>query len=367
MKVFLSSVISGFEEYRDAAAKACRTLKHQVLRAEDYGANSTSPQKVCLAGVRDADVVVVVLGARYGDVQPSGLSATHEEFREARERRELLGFVQDGVAREAKQEEFVKEVRQWATGHYTGSFRSPSELNEKVVESLHRFEVVKATGPVDEREMLGRAQKLIPDSRSMRETALCVIVAGGPKQQVLRPAELEQELLQKELRKEGLFGDLAVLDPSDGSEVIVADNRMEIRQEHHSLAIDQLGSARIVTPAKGEDEDRMSFGLVLIEEDVQALIERSLQFVSWVLDRIDSRERLSRVVPLVSLLGSGYHAWKTRAEHTRNPNRSSMSTRGDQVLTAKLSPVSRPRASLRMQSTELAEDFTTLLRREIKP
>src|SRR2546423_4923474 len=94
MKVFISSVISGFEAYREAAAHAARILGHEVVRAEDFGASPDSPQRACLAAVRAADTVLLLLGARYGDPQPSGLSPTHEEYREAREIRSVLAFVQ---------------------------------------------------------------------------------------------------------------------------------------------------------------------------------------------------------------------------------------------------------------------------------
>ena len=42
MKVFVSSVIEGFEEFRDAAANGARVLRHHVLRAEDFWAISMS-------------------------------------------------------------------------------------------------------------------------------------------------------------------------------------------------------------------------------------------------------------------------------------------------------------------------------------
>ena len=64
MKIFLSSVISGMEEYRAAARQAAETLGHTVTAAEDFGASPLSPQQVCLAGVRDADLVVLLLGER---------------------------------------------------------------------------------------------------------------------------------------------------------------------------------------------------------------------------------------------------------------------------------------------------------------
>lgn len=84
MKVFISSVIAGMEDHRAAAREAAESLGYTVIAAEDFRASPSSPQQVCLEGVRDADVVVFLLGARYGTPQTSGLSPTHEEYREAR-------------------------------------------------------------------------------------------------------------------------------------------------------------------------------------------------------------------------------------------------------------------------------------------
>jgi hypothetical protein len=81
MKIFLSSVIRGFEAYRNAAARAARALRHEVKRAEDFPASSATPQQACLAGVRWAEAVILLLGVRYGDRQASGISPTHEEYR----------------------------------------------------------------------------------------------------------------------------------------------------------------------------------------------------------------------------------------------------------------------------------------------
>lgn len=102
MRVFISSVITGYEQFRDAVAAAVRSLGHEVVRAEDFGASPETPQQACLGGLRQADVVVLVIGARYGSVQPSGYSATEEEYREARESRPVLVFVEQAVDREGR-------------------------------------------------------------------------------------------------------------------------------------------------------------------------------------------------------------------------------------------------------------------------
>ncbi len=94
MRVFISSVITGYEHFRDAVAAAVESLGHEVIRAEDFGASPGTPQQACLGGVREADVVVLLVGARYGAIQPSGHSATDEEYREARESKQVLVFVE---------------------------------------------------------------------------------------------------------------------------------------------------------------------------------------------------------------------------------------------------------------------------------
>ena len=70
MKVFLSSVIEGFQAERNVAARAIRALGDEVVRAEDFGASSESPQVACLSAARKADLVVLLLGSRYGYPQP---------------------------------------------------------------------------------------------------------------------------------------------------------------------------------------------------------------------------------------------------------------------------------------------------------
>lgn len=99
MKIFISSLISGFEPYREAVKSAILTLRHQPVMAEDFGAQPNSPQIACLQGLRSADMVILVLGHRYGYPQgSSGVSPTHEEFLEAQPRKPILVFVQDGSA-----------------------------------------------------------------------------------------------------------------------------------------------------------------------------------------------------------------------------------------------------------------------------
>lgn len=98
-KVFISSLITGFEAQRNAVREAIVTLGHQAIRAEDFGVRPDSPQRACLGELRESDLVILIIGVRYGAIQPgSGLSATHEEFREAAATKPVLVFVEEGCA-----------------------------------------------------------------------------------------------------------------------------------------------------------------------------------------------------------------------------------------------------------------------------
>ena len=83
-RVFISSVMRDFGHVRSAAREAISSLRQQPVMAEDFGAQPVSSQTACLDGVRSSDIYVGIFGERYGYVAKSGLSATEEEFDEAR-------------------------------------------------------------------------------------------------------------------------------------------------------------------------------------------------------------------------------------------------------------------------------------------
>ncbi|MBI4220647.1 MAG: DUF4062 domain-containing protein [Chloroflexi bacterium] len=367
MRVFISSVIRGFEAYRDAAARATRALRHEAKRAEDFAASSATPQQACLAGVRWAEAVILILGARYGEPQSSGLSPTHEEYREARERCQVLVFAEQGVEYERAQQEFLREVQGWTTGHYTAFFSDAEELRDAVTAALRDLELARATGPVDEGEMLGRAQALLRDVRDRSQgVMLTLVVAGGPRQQVLRPRELEAPDLEEEITREALFGASRVFDRTSGTRHSIREGALVIEQEKASIYVDQLGTVRLIVPAERprarRDWTSVSMS-VAIREDVEEVLQRTLRFVAWILDRIDPVRRISDVVPVANLEGA--LTWRTRAEHERSPNSFAMRT-SNEPATVALTPARRHRAALSQDAAAIAEDLGALLERKMR-
>lgn len=367
MKVFISSVISGYEDYRDAAAQAVHMLGHQAIRAEDFPAAPNSPQRVCMEEVREADLVLLLMGGRYGYVAPSGLSATHEEYREARECKPVFALIEKGVDREAKQQEFISEVQSYSAGHYTARFTNADELKAAAIKALHQFELSVATGPVDEAEMLERAKKIAPVARQgfSAPATLFISIAGGPKQQVLRPTEIEDKSLARKITQELLFGQEPLFDTAHGTDPRLQGSTLVIKQDGSSVSIDQLGSVVITMPAYHRDRRDHMAGLTLVEEDVRRNTGRMLRFVGWLLDEVDHLHRLSNLVILAGLSGAAHMGWQTQAESATRGNSVAMGRGGEQV-TVNLTPLGRNRASLLMDTGRIAEDLTALLRREVR-
>jgi hypothetical protein len=290
------------------------------------------------------------------------LSATHEEYREARERVPVLVFQEAGVEPEPRQRAFLDEVEGWATGHFRAGFRTPDELRAAVTRGLHDHELALSAGTVDEQEMLARAHALFPDRRGMLGRGeLVLAVTGGPHQQVIRPAELEDEDLTRDLQREALFGSHPVLSAREGTSSKIVGDALFLEQQTASVLVSQAGSVRLVVGLQHSDRARAEMPAI-IEEDVTELVSRCIRFVGWVLDRTDPLRRLTDVAVVAGIVGGGYMAWRTRAEHERNPGSGRITSGGGDVVVS-LTPARRHRQALTHDADRLAEDLVVLLRR----
>lgn len=217
VKVFVSSVISGMQVYRAAARQAAETLGHTVIAAEDFGAPPLSPQQVCLASVRAADVVVLLLGARSGAAQAAGLSPAHEEYRDTR---------RDASARlgAGGRHPRVRSGEPRPGGEHLGGRRLPPGLQHARLAGgrgdpwAADWELSQQDGPADYDELMTRAVGLLPtrSAHAAGVAPLHVVVAGAPVQQVLRPSALDGAALHRDMQREAVYGDHPVFDPQQG-------------------------------------------------------------------------------------------------------------------------------------------------------
>jgi len=366
LKIFLSSVIRGFEPFRDAAGRAIGSLGFELLRSERFSASPDAPRRACLAEVRAADAVVLLLGARYGTIQDSGLSATHEEYREARERCLVFVFVQDGVNMEDRQRGFLEETEAWGSGHLTARFRDQDGLRDQVTEALHRWHVAQVAGSTDIEELRSRAARLVPPGRTFSNAKIYVVTVGGPRQAVLRPARVDDPGFRRELQREATYGASAVLDPDAATAARVQDDALTIEQEYASLLIAPDGSIRVMQGGR-RASDRGYELPVLVEEHVHGLIRRGLEFANTLLDQVDPERRLSDILPVVACANAGHYGWQTEAEHRTSGGSIQIGIGRTDLVQLELAPPVIKRGALGQRVEELARDFTVLLRRRMKP
>lgn len=368
MKIFISSVISGYETERAAAEHAVSVLRHEPVLAEKFQASPLSPQAACLGALRTADLVVLIVGGRYGYPQASGLSATHEEYRDAQGKKDIIVLIQKGIDREPAQATLLQEVQVWEAGHLTKEFSTPEELQDVLIGALHEWDMANAVAPLDPAELIARAVRGLSAPDSNRSTpTLEVSVAGGPAQSILRPSEMEGSELHRQLRLGALDGPQALFDPATGTAVGMDGDLLKIVHGDRYGSNDWVsisGFGDVVVSQKLERRDRNSMTIALIEEDVTAALLQALKYASWTLDKIDQTNRLTNIAIAAQITGGEYLGWRTQAEDNASPGRGTMRMGSSNTPAyVHLTPAHRVRAALRTDLARISEDLIVLLRR----
>lgn len=365
MKIFISSLITGMEPVRAAAREAVELLGHEPVMAEQFVASPNSPQVACLQGLRQSGLVILILGAHYGAKQPSGLSATHEEYRAAKGSHPVIAFVEEGVDRDPDEKAFVTEVQAWEGGLFRGGFDTPAQLRGMIARSVHEWELSKAAGPLNPDDMLARALAGLPvgDRRGgfhQEGRKLVIAVAGGPSQTILRPSQMEDPALAENLIKSAMFGPERVFDMGEATTKQVEDGALAIRQKNGAeITLDPMGGLILSLPlARAENG-----WPVVIEEDIAEGLRKALAFAGEVVDAIDPTQRLTHVVVAATLDAGDTLVWRTAREHQASPGRMSMGYQDAPRKPVHLTPPHKPRAALQHDRTAMVEDLLTLLRR----
>src|SRR5215213_1159029 len=83
LTVFVCSTFSDLSAEREAVLDAIRRLQLQHDSMEFFGARAEQPIETCLEEVRRSDVIVVIVGHRYGSIAPDlGISYSEAEYSE---------------------------------------------------------------------------------------------------------------------------------------------------------------------------------------------------------------------------------------------------------------------------------------------
>lgn len=371
MKIFVSSLIGGYELLRQAARDAIASLGHEPVMAEDFRAQANSPQVACLQGLRSAELVVMILVDRYGSPQPgSGFSPTHEEYLEARGAKPILLFVQEGGEAEAKQAELLREAQGWQGGLFREGFRSPEQLRTLITRAIHNFELSQGSAPLDARALTREAEAILEArfrERGQAGQTLRFAMASGPSRQILRPAELEAEELADAIQQRAMFGSPRLFERDLGAVRSIEGDAVVIEQDAGArVSLDERGRVELRLPLERRSGKSRGFGgltLAIVEESVVRELANAIAFSAWLLDHVDSTQRITHVAMAAKIEASDHLGWRTQAEQDASPNSGTMRMGS---LPERPSTLDRPRAALKFDAARLAEDLMVPLRRQWK-
>lgn len=128
--VFVSSVQRDYGAIRAAVRHAIEILHMRALMAELVGARPESPQRALLDLVAEADVLLLIIGARYSN-------PTEDEFNEANRLGRPILVLKQNVELEPEQEAFVERVAGgWVGGRHWATFDDENDVVTVAVEAL---------------------------------------------------------------------------------------------------------------------------------------------------------------------------------------------------------------------------------------
>jgi septum formation topological specificity factor MinE len=157
---------------REAVLDAIRKLQHQHYAMEFFGARTDPPIETCLDEVRRSDVLVVIVGHRYGNLVPEmGISFSEAEYREGyRLGKPCLVYLRDEnvpilpkfVERDPEKIALLDKFRNvLQTRHTIATFKDFHDLSVSVAADLSRTaQALEKDAARMEREPISRSAVL---------------------------------------------------------------------------------------------------------------------------------------------------------------------------------------------------------------
>lgn len=109
----------------------------EIIIFEDQCSSGKSPKENYLSLVRNCDIYIGILGEKYGSINDSGLSATHEEYNEYKKyNSDAFFYIKNVDNRDEKTQKFIDSIKDHVT--YT-TFNNKSNLLYSIKESLSEF------------------------------------------------------------------------------------------------------------------------------------------------------------------------------------------------------------------------------------
>lgn len=300
-RVFVSSVMEGFEEYRAAARAGIEAAGCEPVLVEDNPALPVSPRNACLDGVGSCDAVAVIVGERGGWTAPSGKLVVEEEYEYARGRSiSTFVFLQE-TKRDADGDRLAKKLSEFVGGNFRRTFKKPADLRREVEAACKPLVASAPRINVDKQ----RFDQLLATPHDFgRETVLRIVIATGrPDETVIDMDRLDSEDFKHEFVALGVAREVGLFhrnrhraeDRGRNSLVVVQNDGHGSPPPGQAVRVELTEDGWLVldinvtgTDESGRRDPMAGFGMYPVEvEAVKAHAATALRFASRVFDTID--------------------------------------------------------------------------------
>lgn len=318
-RVFLSSVVDGFEQERQVSRSAVLAAGcDPILVNEDFPSLPVSSRNACLDAVESCDAFLLVVGARGGWLTPSGLLVVEEEYHHARSLGLPVVVVLAETDRDPQAARFVEELSDYVSGHFRRTYRSLSELAQVVEDSAREIArmVDLPFGDLASVEAEATREPAIEGEASVR-----LVVASERDEEVIDPARLQSREFRELIYRVGHDPAVGLFDferrknrAIEGDFLVVtqtSERRSRETVDDVQLKVGERGTVVVEANATGwvcrEAESHGTLdSFVIAYEDIVARLETSFRFVASLMGELDRYERHQRFTYQVTLLGVGY-------------------------------------------------------------
>ncbi|MDB4915257.1 MAG: hypothetical protein JWM95_2901 [Gemmatimonadetes bacterium] len=369
-RVFVSSVIEGFESFREAARQGILAADGDpILVNEDFPSLAASSRNACLDAIDSADYFVLLIGSRGGWTAPSGKLVVEEEYERAVARKQpILVFLQD-VPRDDHAARLVRRVSDYVEGAFRRTFTNELELQRELERALHPL----LTNPESRLTMPKSSEDDFAKPYAVQGmTMLRFVLMPERQEEVVDPVRISSEQFGRRVYEIAHSADVGILSferpktrtlERDDLVILQTDNdgRNGARQ-YARIQISESGRLVIDANISGRAQQGDSFfsAMVIDTRDIEAVLEQCHQFSAALYDEIDPFKRHQRFGYDVCLSGLDHR----RLERNPQPRSSfGMNMQGTQVIRAFGDWRAIARADLRQPAPEIERAVVLLERR----
>lgn len=371
-RVFVSSIMEGYAEYREAARRGIVSAGAAPVLVEDQPARPDTPRNACLDAVSTSDVLIALVGPRGGYEAPSGKLVVEEEFEEARRLgKPTLVFLQR-CDRDPSASSLARRLSDYVSGLYRQEFSGPEELERLVKQSL---ELLMPTLTRPERDS-GVIQERLQLLEQVRREDPWLRLALGPAVEdiAIDPLLFEEVEFQESVLRIAHETRFFSYQRGGKQPRVLVDGLavVEIADGHHAttakLEIDSSGLVSLEMKIGGYHESgwterALSDLFEIVVEDLDATFRAELAFATRLLDLVDPHGRYAALLYNAALVGIGQRSI-VDARARSNSYTARMHEVGS--LAAYDAPRRLTRQALRVSSDEEVRRVISLLRRRLE-